>query len=681
MIDPGNYTFVEELVTRLATSEAHLRNVIERSPDAYIIIDRQGVIQFANHAAAVLFGAHPSVLTGQPFGFPIEADQTTDVDIVNPRGEDLIAEMRVVETEWGGNDAHIAVLRDITERRRSEQALRESEKRLALVMDASMLGFWDLDLRNNRLTCNDKLYWILGYMPGEIEQRSDAWVPLIFPDDLARARQAVGDHVRGKTSTFRVELRLRAKSGNWCWVLSQGEVVERDEGGHPQRIIGIIENIDERKDVEERIRHVSQHDVLTGLPNRALLHEFSEHVLSSARRGGNGSAFLFVDLDRFKPINDTYGHSIGDAILKEAAQRLAACVRAEDLVGRLGGDEFLTVLSHIENGEDAAKVARHALQSLDRPFHVEGIELRVSSSIGISLFPQDGQNVKDLINNADTAMYHAKESGRNNFQFFKREFNERASHALSIENGLHNGLEQEEFILFYQPLIDTETQAIVGAEALLRWPAMNAAPEQFIPVAEATGFMKILGEWVVQEACRQQRRWRDDGFLSFPVSINVSPTQFRQKSFVRSIGDAIAKAHLHPRDISLEVTESMLMRSVDEAAGVLHSLKELGVKVALDNFGTGYTCLHYLSRLPIDVLKLDQSFVKHLGREKPSLAIAEGVIALGQAFKMEIVAEGIESEEALGLLKARHCRRGRGFHFCRPLPAREFEQWCRTRMA
>ena len=677
--DNGNSALVRELSVQLAASEALLHNIIERSPDAFVIVDQHGMIQFANRAATALFGTQDSGLVGQPFGLPVTAGDTADVDIVSPHGEELIAEMRVVETEWAGNTAHVAVLRDITERIRAERARQENERRLTLAMDAAKLGFWDIDLRTDRVACNDKVFTILGYLPGEVEPWRESWRRLMHPDDAQRVTQAFEEHLQGKAAAFRQEFRLRAKSGAWCWVHSQGEVVERDQDGNPLRAIGVIENIDERKKVEERIRHISQHDPLTGLPNRALLYEFAERVLASARRGGRRSAFLFVDLDRFKPINDTYGHDVGDAVLTEVARRLAACVRGEDLVGRLGGDEFLAVLPHIRNAEDAAKAARHALYSLDFPYHVHGLALRVSPSIGISLFPQDGHGVEDLIKNADTAMYHAKESGRNTFQFFKEEFNVRASQALKIESRLRAGLEQHEFELFYQPVIDTDTRAVAGAEALLRWPCMDWQPEQFIPAAETAGFMQNLGAWVLQEACRQQREWHGKGLRSFPVSFNVSPNQFRRKDFVRGVRDALARAGIGAEDLCMEVTESTVMTNVDEAAGVLSEIKAMGFKVALDDFGTGYSSLSYLSRLPIDILKLDQSFVKGIARNRVNAAMAEGIIALGQSLGLEVIAEGIESEEDLAFLQSHHCRRGQGFHFCHPMPAREFEQWCRTR--
>jgi diguanylate cyclase (GGDEF)-like protein/PAS domain S-box-containing protein len=666
---------VQELVSQLAASEARLAAIIEHSADAFVVLDAHGMIQFVNQAAVTLFGVDQSKLIGQPFGFPVLTGDKTDIDIFKQHGEIQIAEMRIVDADWAGRKAQVAVLRDITEHSRAEQELRESEKRLALAIEVANLGFWDVDLRTGRTLGNDKLFANLGYLPGDIGPHAAAWSELVHPDDLPLVRQALEDHLLAKTSAFSIECRVSRKSKAWCWVRSQGEVVERDQNQAPLRMIGVSEDINERKEMEERIRHASLHDSLTGLPNRALLYEFSHRMLASAKRGGSRMAFLFIDLDRFKPINDIYGHDAGDAVLCEVAQRLAGCVRGEDLVGRLGGDEFLAVLSHINNETYAAKAAHKAMSCLSLPYRVHGAELNVLPSLGISMYPQDGQSVEELIKNADTAMYHAKERGRNRFQFFKPAFHQQATEALRIEHGLRKGMDEGEFVLYYQPVIDTETHAVAGAEALLRWPAMNAGPAQFIPVAERAGYMQPLGEWVLEEVCRQQQDWRSQGLPVFPVAVNVSPVQFSQKNFVRNVSDTLAAAHVCAEYLRIEVTESMVMKNVDETANVLHALREMGVKVALDDFGTGYSSLSYLGQLPIDILKLDQSFIRGIGSSKASTAIIDGIIALGTSLGLEIIAEGIELEEAVTFLKTRHCKYGQGFLFCHPIPATEFRRW------
>lgn len=439
----------------------------------------------------------------------------------------------------------------------------------------------------------------------------------------------------------------------------------------PDGLVSFNTDITDRKAAEKN----AQHDPLTGLPNRALLYEYADHLMSVAGRQGEQMAFLFFDLDRFKPINDTYGHQVGDAVLKQVAMRLTPCIRGGDLVSRLGGDEFLAVLSKVGGAEDAATVARHALDRLRQPYIVDGLELTVTPSIGISLYPQDGQDTEELIRNADAAMYHAKENGKNDFQFFRAEFNQSTREALRIESRLRQGLASREFVLFYQPVVETATAQVVGVEALLRWPAMQSEPAAFIPVAEKAGMMNALGEWVLREACRQQREWGDRGGPTVPIAVNVSPQQFRQKDFLERVGDALKSAGVSPTSLYIEVTEGTLMHDTKAARQVLLGLQALGVKIALDDFGTGYSSLGYLSRLPIDIVKLDQSFVKEIGSNQASTAIAKAVIALGQSLGLDVIAEGVESNDALAFLRAHQCPRSQGFHFSPPMPARQFEQW------
>ena len=673
---------VDDLAAKLEASEARLHNIIERSPDAFVVVDAAGTIQFANRAAALLFRAEDARrLVGERFGRPLSAGETIDVDIVGPHGEEVVAEMRVVETDWHGKQAYIAVLRDLTERIRSARILRENEKRLTLALDAAKLGFWDIDLVTDSMACSDRMYECLGYAREDIRPNRAAWWALVHPDDEACLHANFHGHLEGKTPGFRTELRLRSKSDDWRWMLFQGEVTERGQDARPLRVIGVAEDIHGRKEVEEGIRHASQHDALTGLPNRALLYEFAEHLLSGARRNSGRCAFLFIDLDRFKPINDTYGHDAGDAVLKEVARRLIVSVRSADVVGRFGGDEFLIMLVNIGSEDDVATVARHTVTALNQPYFANGLALTISPSIGISVFPQDGDNIDDLIKNADTARYQAKESGRNRFQFFKQEFNKRVSESLKIESCLRRGLERNEFQVFYQPVVDTETQSVVSAEALLRWPGMNWSPSQFIPVAEIAGHMHALGTWTLQEVCRQQREWREKGFRLFPVAVNVSAIQFRQKNFVQCVSDALRREGVSASDVYLEVTESTVMRNVGDVVEILHALRNMGIKVALDDFGTGYSSLSYLSQLPIDILKLDQSFVRGIGNDSANSAVTEGIIGLGRSLGLEIIAEGVETQEALEFLRARQCRRGQGYHFCRPLPASDFERWLHRRAA
>ncbi len=420
---------------------------------------------------------------------------------------------------------------------------------------------------------------------------------------------------------------------------------------------------------------LAQHDALTGLPNRKLTLEFAEQLLASARRGGKRAGVLFIDMDRFKPINDTHGHEVGDAVLKEIARRLKACVRAEDTVGRLGGDEFVGVLSHVHDTSDAAQAARHIIDRLGQPYRINGLEVHTSPSIGIALYQDDGTDMEQLIRNADIAMYHAKEKGRNNFQFFTQELNDSAALVLHIESQLRSGLEHGEFQLHYQPVVDVSTHALIGVEALMRWPAMGLGPADFIPVAEASGMINEMSGWIVHEACRQIRQWRDRRLPELLLSINVSPLQLQKNTLYDAIVHALNEHHLEPATLQLEFTEAAVLNNKN-AVSSLHALKDLGVKIALDDFGKNYSNLICL-RLPLDAIKIDQGFVHSLASDPASAAIIDAIITIGNTLGLHVVAEGIESNETLTMLRAKNCREMQGHYLCPPVSAEGLEDWYR----
>ncbi|HYC42019.1 MAG TPA: EAL domain-containing protein [Noviherbaspirillum sp.] len=420
----------------------------------------------------------------------------------------------------------------------------------------------------------------------------------------------------------------------------------------------------------------AQHDSLTGLPNRNLTLESANRLFSSARRHGKRVAVLFVDMDRFKPINDTYGHKAGDAVLKEVGQRLKSCVRAEDVVGRLGGDEFLAVLSHVQDAQDAGRAARHVIEALGRPYVVDGRELHSTPSIGIALFQDDGEDMEQLILNADVAMYHAKEKGRNNFQYFTKALNDQAARMQMLEADLRKGLARSEFQLYYQPVIDVENGTLAGVEALLRWPAKGLSPDRFIPVAESAGMIDELGSWIVLEACRQMREWREHALPPWVVSINVSPLQFNQAGLYDATLRALAEHEVAPGQLQLEVTESAMLKNKHDAIATARALKEAGVRIALDDFGKGYSNLSCL-QLPLDAIKIDQSFIRSLASDTSSMLITEAIIGIGKALDVQVIAEGIESAQELNTLRGKDCRQMQGYFLCPPVPADRLEDWYR----
>ncbi len=452
----------------------------------------------------------------------------------------------------------------------------------------------------------------------------------------------------------------------------------------PEGLVLLASDITERKAAEARVLHLARHDPLTDLPNRSLLYELGEHMLAGARRSDDMLAVFFLDLDRFKPINDTYGHKVGDQLLQQVAQRISRSLRNEDWVARFGGDEFVALLPKLRSAEDAARAASHVLDVLRIPFRIDGMELHCMPSIGISLFPGDGETIDALIQSADAAMYHAKEHGRSSFQFYTRSLGQQAQTALAIEHGLRHCLEDAAcgLQLHYQPVVDTVNGTLTGVEALLRWLQPGGrylSPEIFIPVAETTGLIQALGEWVFREVYRQHRVWQGQGLPALRIAVNVSAVQFRHRDFLPGLEHSILDAEIDPACLLLELTESALMKDVDRYVDHLQALREIGVQIALDDFGTGYSSLSQLSRLPLDKLKIDRSFVSNLEPGGPGPAIVEAIILLGRTLDLEIVAEGVETAESLDFLRERACHHAQGYYLGVPMPADAFAQWYRDR--
>ena len=433
----------------------------------------------------------------------------------------------------------------------------------------------------------------------------------------------------------------------------------------------------ERVQAEQRIWHVAHHDALTGLPNRALLHDRLEQALTQARRDKHRVGVVFIDLDRFKSINDSLGHAVGDELLKKVAIRLRKVVRAIDTVSRLGGDEFIIILRELGCAGDAVLVVEKILRALALPFTVHGHELCVTPSIGISIFPDDGLEPLQLMKNADTAMYAAKARGRNNYQFFTARMNEETTRFFQLEHELRQAIDAGELLLHYQPQVNVEAGIVFGTEALVRWrhPTRGMrSPVEFIPVAEETGLILPLGEWVLGEALRQNRRWQEAGYPQRPVSVNLSPRQFRQKNLVDTVRRMLADAGQPARLLELEITESSLMHDVEEALATLRELAAMGVRLAIDDFGIGYSSLNYLKRFPVHRLKIDRSFVNDLGVDWDDAAIVSAIVSLARALNLETIAEGVETSAQLRMLVGYGCVRIQGNYFSEPLPASESDR-------
>ena len=448
-----------------------------------------------------------------------------------------------------------------------------------------------------------------------------------------------------------------------------------DLNGQIAGAVIVFHDISAAQAMRMKMAHLAHHDFLTDLPNRVLLNDRITQAIALAKRRGTHLAVLFLDLDNFKHINDSLGHETGDKLLQSVALRLSACVRGSDTVSRLGGDEFVVLVTEDKYAEDAALTADKILAALAAPHAIDKRELHVTTSIGISIYPTDGEDTETLIKNADTAMYHAKEKGRDNYQFFRHEMNVRAVERHVIESHLRHALERQEFVLHYQPKVNLATGAITGAEALLRWmhPEWGVVlPERFVPIAEDCGLIVPIGRWVLREACAQARRWEDAGLKPASIAVNISALEFRRGDFVEGVRAILRETGLAPRCLQLEITESVLMHNAESSTAILQQLKDMGVQLAVDDFGTGYSSLSYLHLFPIDVLKIDGSFVQDIGSINGNGSIVSAVIAMGTSLKQRVIAEGVEKQGQLAFLKAQHCEEGQGYFFSRPLVAEEF---------
>jgi diguanylate cyclase (GGDEF)-like protein/PAS domain S-box-containing protein len=513
---------------------------------------------------------------------------------------------------------------------------------------------------------------VLGYPPGQLIGRTP--FDSIHPRDAGRVREAFDQVLRGEKQTTPVEFRFRRANGSWIHLEAVGTNLVDYPG-----IEGVVltsRDITQRKLAEERIQYLAQHDTLTDLPNRALMRDRLQISLAQAQRWRQVVAALLIDLDRFKVLNDTFGPAAGDEILRQMAERLKQCTREGDTVARLGGDEFMVLLPNLASPQGAATVAQKVLIAVAEPLHVNGHEVFLSASIGVSLFPEDAKNADDLIRNADTAMYSAKRLGRSNYQFFTHDLNLQMRERLVIEHGLRVAEQRKELRLLYQPKIELGRRTITGLEALVRWhhPSLGLiSPDRFIPVAEETGLIVPIGEWVLRSACEQIRAWRDEGF-PLRVSVNLSARQFRQENLAQTIYRILSETGVPPDYLELEITESDVMENAESAIATLDELKAKGVNISIDDFGTGYSSLSYLKRFPLDILKIDRSFVRDIPADGDDAAIVGAIIALARSMDIKVVAEGVETESQAEFLDRSGCDFAQGYFFSPPVAPEEIRK-------
>ena len=516
-----------------------------------------------------------------------------------------------------------------------------------------------------------------GYVAGEIVGRSVA--VLASPDHHDEIRSILARIAAGDRIEHFETVRLHQDGSRRDVSLTISPI--RNPAGEIVAASTVARDISARKNAEERLHHLAHHDPLTGLPNRTLLSDRISQAISVAPRHGKQVAVLFLDLDGFKHINDSLGHAVGDRLLQSVAARLKDQVRGSDTVSRQGGDEFIVLLSGAEDSDDAAIVAKRMIAAIGDVYRFDAQNLNITTSIGISVFPDDGDDAETLIKNADTAMYQAKQNGRNGIQSFRAEMNVRAVDRQSVEQSLRVALEREEFVLHYQPKIDLASGAVIGAEALIRWahPIRGlVSPAQFIPIAEQSGLIVPIGRWVLREACRQMCAWRDEGLLLKHIAVNVSAVDLWDEGFLDHVLTVLAETGLDAEFLDLELTETVLMKNVDATAATLQQVRKHGVKVSLDDFGTGFSSLSHLDRFPIDTLKIDRSFVSQITLESGAPIIA-GIVNLARSLKLRVVAEGVETAAQLAFLRALACDEAQGYYFSRPVPPAQFPEYVERR--
>lgn len=557
----------------------------------------------------------------------------------------------------------VRAIRYAIERKRAEEAVQAAKEYAENLINSSLDMIISVDTNRRIVEFNRAAEQVFGYSKAEVLGQS---IDLLYADP-SDGRQLHKNSVHGG---FTGEVTNKKKNGQ-IFTSYVSATVMHDTKGRAVGVMGISRDITERKRVEETIIHQAYHDPLTNLANRRLFMDRLAQALTRAPWHNRRVAVLFLDLDHFKGINDALGHSVGDQLLQAVAERLMACVRVGDTVARLGGDEFAIALVDIARTSDVPKLAQKIIHTLSKPYALEGREFFTTASIGISICPDDAQDPESLVKNADIAMYRAKKHGRNNYQHYSPDMNAQAFERLAIETSLRHALERDEFFLEYQPQIDIETSRIIGYEALVRWrhPDLGMmSPGTFIPLAEESGLIVPIGEWVLRTACAQNKAWQADGLPPIRVAVNVSPRQMRHDDLLQVVERALTETGLDPTYLELELTES-IMQDSDEAIQLLSQLQSMGVQIAIDDFGTGYSSLNHLKRYPINKLKVDQSFVRDIGHDPHDRAIVKAIIALAQSLNMRAVAEGVETEVQMAYLRSLKCDEAQGYLLGRPMSA------------
>jgi diguanylate cyclase (GGDEF)-like protein/PAS domain S-box-containing protein len=685
----------QEGESKLYEQDDLYRLLFEKNPHPMWIVDRQTLAFLAVNEAAV-----------QHYGYSLREFLSMTIKDIRPPGDidallkyvikwrdEQVFEFRDagvwkhrkkdgvlidVEIAWSpiafkGKNAVLVLARDITHLRQVEKALKQSQQGYEGLINSIDGIVWEADAHTFGFSfVSEQAERILGYPAEQWLHEPTFWKDHLHPDDRQRAVTSWTNVAREKKD-HTLEYRMTAADGRTVWLRDLVTVVVGEHGG-VQMLRGVMMDITQKKHAEERLTFLADHDHLTDLPNRLLFMDRLSQALARVKWHQRLVAVLYLDLDHFKRINDSLGHDMGDLLLKAVAERLNSCVRAGDTVARIGGDEFTIVLGDVAQAEDIPKVAQKIVDAISKPFSLMGQEFFITLSMGISVFPNDGQDAQTLVKNADAAMYRAKEQGRNHYQHYSPAMNVRTLERLALESNLRHALERKELLLHYQPRVDLETGRITGVEALLRWqyPDLGlVSPSQFIPLAEETGLIIPIGEWVLRTACAQNKLWQSMGFPPIRVAVNLSARQFEQRDLVETIDRVINETGLNPNYLELELTEGLIMKNPETTIATLRSLHKMGIQISIDDFGTGYSSLSYLRRFPIHALKIDQSFVRDIITDPDGTVIVTAIILLAHSLKLKVIAEGVETKDQLDFVRSLKCHEMQGYFFSKPLPGEE----------
>jgi diguanylate cyclase (GGDEF)-like protein/PAS domain S-box-containing protein len=683
---------MEALAENYRLSELHNRAIVDNTADAIVTFGEDGAIGTYNPSAERIFGYAPPEIVGKPVSTLIPElsvpdsflDHRTEVTGLRKAGSRFPLELSLAAMELGGQRLFVAIGHDITLRKANEAELRNQKEWLTTLINAMPDLICFKDGKGRWLVANQFYLDLVGLAGVDYVGRTGQELARFsenYQEFLTTARDTDERAWRdGKPLSYEKAMDTPTRGTK---VFDMLKIPLFHSDGSRRGLVLVGRDVTERKMAAARIQHLAHHDSLTDLPNRVLFQERLRQNLAYARRSGGKLALMFLDLDKFKDINDTLGHHVGDMLLRAVAKRLTRCVRETDTVARLGGDEFAVILTNLDDSEGAARVAESIIAGIADPFGLDEHEVRTSTSIGITLFPDDASDADQLLKNADLAMFRSKAEGRNNYHFYVAQMDAEVRARKVIEHDLRQALGTDQLELHYQPLVEMSSGRIVGCEALLRWnhPIRGwVPPGEFIPVIERSELIGPLGRWILHRACLQGREWARDGLEPMKIAVNLSPAQFKQtQSIISMVADILDQTGLSPDQLQLEITEGIAMQNIDATIEVLQGLRAMGVVISIDDFGTGYSSLNYLKRFPVDKLKIDRSFVVDIGLHPDNAAVVEAIVNLGHSLGTRVNVEGIETLEQLEFLKAHKVDEAQGFYFSKALPADQFAELVRTK--